>query len=85
MQIIPIKDLKNTSEIFDMCHRTDEPIYITKNGYGDMVIMSMESFEQSRRKFKMYEDIEFSEKQIKEGKTKDARISLASMRERYGL
>ncbi len=85
MQIIPIKDLKNTSEISDMCHRTDEPIYITKNGYGDMVIMSMESFEQSRRKFKMYKDIEFSEKQIKEGKTKDARISLASMRERYGL
>ena len=84
-QIIPIKDLKNTSEISDMCHKTDEPIYITKNGYGDMVIMSMESFEQSRRKFNMYEDIEFSEKQIKEGKTKDARISLASMRERYGL
>ena len=79
------KDLKNTSDISDMCHKTDEPIYITKNGYGDMVIMSMESFEQSRRKFNMYEDIEFSEKQNKEGKTKDARLSLASMRERYGL
>lgn len=44
-QIIPIKDLKNTSEISDMCHKTDEPIYITKNGYGDMVIMSMEIYE----------------------------------------
>ena len=41
-QIIPIKDLKNTSEISDMCHKTEEPIYVTKNGYGDMVIMSME-------------------------------------------
>ena len=30
-QIIPIKDLKNTSEISDMCHRAEEPIYITKN------------------------------------------------------
>ncbi len=57
--IIPIKDLKSTSEISDMCHRTDEPIYITKNGYGDMVIMSMENFEQFRKRFKMYEDIEF--------------------------
>lgn len=85
MQIIPIKDLKNTSEISDMCHRTDEPIYITKNGYGDMVIMSMDSFERFRRQLKMYEDIEVSEKQIKEEKTKDARASLASMRERYGL
>jgi len=44
-RIIPIKDLKNTSDISDMCHKTDEPIYITKNGYGDMVIMSMESYE----------------------------------------
>ena len=35
-QIIPIKDLKNTSEISDMCHRAEEPIYITKNGYGDI-------------------------------------------------
>ena len=33
-QIIPIKELKNTSEISEMCHRTEEPIYITKNGYG---------------------------------------------------
>ena len=31
-QIIPIKDLKNTSEISEMCHKSDEPIYITKNG-----------------------------------------------------
>ena len=43
-QIIPIKDLKNTSEISDMCHKSEEPIYVTKNGYGDMVIMSMEIY-----------------------------------------
>lgn len=49
-QIIPIKELKNTSEISEMCHDTDEPIYITKNGYGDMVIMSMEVYEQMMRK-----------------------------------
>ena len=44
-QIIPIKELKNTSEISDMCHKADNPIFITKNGYGDMVIMSMEVYE----------------------------------------
>ena len=49
-QIIPIKELKNTSEISEMCHGADEPIYITKNGYGDMVIMSMEVYEQMMRK-----------------------------------
>lgn len=84
-KIIPIKDLKNTSDISEMCHRSDEPIYVTKNGYGDMVIMSMESYESQMKRIKIYEDIEVSEAQIKEGKIKDAKKSLASMRERYGL
>ena len=46
-QIIPIKELKNTAEISDMCHKSEEPIYVTKNGYGDMVIMSMENYENT--------------------------------------
>ena len=44
-QIIPIRDLKNTSEISQKCHAADEPIFITKNGYGDMVVMSLEKYE----------------------------------------
>lgn len=84
-QIIPIKDLKNTSEISEMCQKSSEPIYITKNGYGDMVIMSMDVYEQTMKQINMYRELEISEKQIKEGKTKDARISLAAMRERYEL
>ena len=63
-QIIPIKDLKNTSEISDMCHKADEPIYITKNGYGDMVIMSMEIYENIKRQLTIYRDIEISEKRL---------------------
>ena len=45
-QIIPIRDLKNTSEISEKCHLSNEPVFITKNGYGDMVIMSMEVYEK---------------------------------------
>ena len=84
-QIIPIKDLKNTSEISDMCHKSDEPIYITKNGYGDMVIMSMEIYESVMHRFSMYKDIEVSEKQIETGQVQDARIALREMRGKYGL
>lgn len=84
-QIIPIKELKNTSEISELCHKSDEPIYITKNGYGDMVIMSIENFERTMEHLKMYQEILFSEKQIDAGKVKDARASLENMRERYGL
>lgn len=84
-QIIPIKDLKNTSEISEMCQKSSEPIYITKNGYGDMVIMSMDVYEQNMKQLNMYRELEISEKQIKEGKTKAARTSLAAMRENYEL
>lgn len=84
-KIIPIKDLKNTSDILGMCHRTDESVHITGNSYGDMVIMRMESYESQMKQIKMHEDIEVSERQIKEGKVKDAREVLSSIRERYGL
>jgi prevent-host-death family protein len=83
--IIPIKDLKNTSEISDLCHRTDGPIYVTKNGYGDLVIMSMESYENALRREKLYADLELSEQQASRGETLDARQALNEMRERYGL
>ena len=84
-QIIPIKDLKNTASVSEMCHKIDEPIFITKNGYGDMVLMSMELFEATQKKWSLYSDIELSEQQIKEGKIKDARKSLSDVREKYGL
>jgi len=47
-QIIPIRDLKNTSEISQMCHASNELIFVTKNGYGDMVIMSMKMYGYQR-------------------------------------
>ena len=84
-QIIPIKDLKDTSGVSELCHSLKEPIYITKNGYGDMVLMSMELFEEQRKKWEMYSDIELSEEQIAQGKTKNAKEALAAVRAKYGL
>jgi len=84
-QIIPIKDLKNTSEISDLCHKTNEPVYVTKNGYGDMVIMSIETYEQTLHRLNMYRELELSEHQFIEGNTKNAKNSLANMKEKYGL
>ena len=84
-QIIPIKDLKNTSEISEMCHKTEEPIYVTKNGYGDMVIMSMEVYELTMKQLTMYRDIEISEEQMATGQVKDARAALQETRKKYGL
>ena len=45
-QIRPITDLRNTNEISELCHAKREPIFITKNGYGDLVVMSIEMYEE---------------------------------------
>ena len=84
-QIIPIKELKNTSEISEMCHRTEEPIYITKNGYGDMVIMSMKTYEERMLISEINTKLEAAEKQISEGNISDARDSLKRLREKYNV
>ena len=44
-QILPIKELRDTTAISERCHAKREPIFITKNGYGDLVVMSMETYE----------------------------------------
>ena len=84
-QIIPIKDLKDTSSVSELCHTLNEPIFVTKNGYGDMVLMSMDYYEATRRRWEMYADLEISEEQITQGKTKDAKEALQSVRAKYGL
>ena len=46
-QIRPISDLRNNfADISKTVHQTTEPLYLTKNGYGDMVVMSVEAFEK---------------------------------------
>ena len=45
-QIRPITDLRNTTEISEICHAKREPVFITKNGYGDLVIMGIETYEE---------------------------------------
>ena len=57
--IMPIKDLRNTMEISNIAHKEQEPIFITKNGYGDMVIMSLETFEKNSGMSDFYSDVKF--------------------------
>ena len=47
MNIIPIKDLKDTSKIATMAREVNEPIFVTKNGYGELVIMSSEVYKRN--------------------------------------
>ncbi len=44
--IMPIKEMRNTMEISNLAHKEKEPIFITKNGYSDLVIMSSELYDR---------------------------------------
>ena len=53
-QIIPVKELKDTSKIMEMCCSTNEPIYITVNGYGKAVLMNMQAYEEEIAQMKVF-------------------------------
>ena len=83
--IIPIRDLKDTATISQMCSESNEPIYITKNGYGEMVIMSMKTYEETICRNEVYSKLAQAEDEIRSGKTIDARSALKELRGKYGI
>jgi prevent-host-death family protein len=66
-QIRPITDLRNTNEISELCHTQEEPIFITKNGYGDLVVMSIEAYERQFALVEVYKKLTEAENEINQG------------------
>ena len=65
--IMPIRDLRNTSAISELAHKKQEPIFITKNGYSDLVVMSAELYERFARINRIDQAIFEAEKEVEEG------------------
>lgn len=65
--IRPIRDLRNTSEISELAHKKQEPIFITKNGYSDLVVMSAELYERFAQINKIDQAIYEAELEVEEG------------------
>ena len=84
-QIIPIRDLKDTAKISQMCSESKEPIYITKNGYGDMVIMSMRTYEERLGMADIYAKLAEAEEDVRAGRISDAASSLSYIRAKYNV
>lgn len=83
-QIRPITDLRNTNEISDICHAKNEPVFITKNGYGDLVIMSIETYEQLTEQSIIDTAISEAEDEVAKGsELLDVKETLASLRRRH--
>lgn len=83
-EIRPIKDLRNTTEISELCRESQEPIYITKNGYGDLVVMSIEVYEKKLAKLELYEELAKAEKQTDEGSLLEATEVFEGLKAKYG-
>ena len=82
-QIRPITDLGNTAEISELCHKTTEPIFITKNGYGDMVVMSNETYEKTLVLADIYKKLLIGQRQIDNKDVIDGDEVFVKMREKY--
>lgn len=72
-QIRPVSDLRNNfAEISKIVHETLEPVFLTKNGYGDMVVMSIETYERKLFESEIYFKLKEAEL---EAKSTDVRYS----------
>lgn len=82
--IIPIKELRDTTKISERCHDSDEPIFVTKNGYGDMVIMSMETYHKVTHQNVIDAEITKFERELAEGtEFLDAKEALETLRRKH--
>ena len=83
VRIRPISDLRNKAhEISTICHETGEPVFITRDGEGDLVVMSVAAYERDRARLDLYRLLDEAESDVHAG---DRGIGVASMRKRLGL
>ncbi len=84
--IRPVSDLRNNfADISRIVHETAKPVFLTKNGYGDMVVLSMEAYENLQLESEVYFKLQEAER---EAELTDKRYSskevLKAMREAIG-
>lgn len=85
MHIIPMRDLKDTVKIEKLCTESKEPIFVTKNGYGRLVVMDIEYFEEVFGKFYEAHLLNEGLKEVEDGKLKDGKTFLNELKKRYGF
>lgn len=82
--IMPIKDLRNTNKISEIAHKEQEPIFITKNGYSDLVVMSSELYDRFASTNRIDQAIDESEQEILNGADAiDADIVFAELEKKH--
>ncbi|MDD2372832.1 MAG: prevent-host-death protein [Syntrophomonadaceae bacterium] len=65
--IRPMADLRDTVKISELCYQKNEPVFITKNGSGHLVVMSMDTYEKQMGILDVYRKLSAAEKQLEDG------------------
>ncbi|MGE9997235.1 type II toxin-antitoxin system Phd/YefM family antitoxin [Catenibacterium mitsuokai] len=85
MQIIPMRDLKNTVEVERRCAEENGPVFVTKNGYGRLVVMDIDYYEKIMRKMDEAITILDGLKDVKSGNTVEGDAAITNIRSKYGI
>lgn len=85
MKIIPMRDLKNTVEVERQCKEEQGPIFVTKNGYGRLVVMDIEYYESTIQKMEEARLLIEALEDVEEGRVLDGKEALLKLREKYGI
>ena len=82
--IRPISDLRNNAnDISDFCRQTREPVYITRNGTGDMVVMNIDAYERQMALIDLYGKLAVAEEEFSSGAQGEDFLTVArQLRER---
>lgn len=82
--IRPISEMRDTSTMSKLCHQSQEPVFLTKNGLGNLVVMSMECYEKMLETKATDEAIREAEEEYNaNGILVDAREALGSLRKKH--
>ena len=83
--IVPVRDMKDTNRISELCHQENRPIFVTKNGYGDMVVMSMSFYEQTIGRNDVYARLAEAEADVAAGRVKPAHKVISRLRSKVNV
>ena len=73
------------SEISTYCHTTNEPVFITKNGQGDLAVMSIAQYDQMLEKINLYSKLAEGLKDIQEGRSEPFNAAMKDIRKSLGI
>lgn len=83
--IVPVRDLKDTNRISELCNKEMRPVFVTKNGYGDMVIMSMAYYEEAIGRNAIYAKLEEARADVAAGRVKPMSEVMNRLRSKFDV